>query len=243
MTDLNIVFAHNSTDAVEAISLIGLEVDSLGLNSEFAVYGKISTPKKAVQQAKRSGRPSFDIEFGTYNIGLCPIANREIDVLRITMDPSRSIDEVFTRFVGIGDFVHAWAIDRDYNYWQNAFDPIQFDSAGRSYEGLSMKSNGWPPPREKLIIDVSQNPGREILRTGFVEAVGGVLWLSNVFHNRTGCDPSALEQNLNLEYTSIGETQRFEIDKNLLAGADEDPAIANQLNSIRQLLYPNAVQI
>lgn len=49
-----------------------------------------------------------------------------------------------------------------------------------------MKSNGLPFPLEQQIIDTSQNPGRRILRDGFVEAVGSVMWLGEQFWPLTG---------------------------------------------------------
>jgi hypothetical protein len=91
-------------------------------------------------------------------------------------------------FVVLDGFVEAWAADVEYNHWQNAKDPIEYESAGRDFSHLSMKSNGLPPPLEQMEIDTSRNPGRWVLRSGYVEAVGAMMWLSELFWDRVGRD-------------------------------------------------------
>jgi hypothetical protein len=93
-----------------------------------------------------------------------------------------------TPFVVLDGFVEAWAADVEYNHWQNAKDPIEYESAGRDFSHLSMKSNGLPPPLEQMEIDTSRNPGRWVLRSGYVEAVGALMWLSELFWDRVGRD-------------------------------------------------------
>jgi hypothetical protein len=74
-----------------------------------------------------------------------------------------------------------WLADAEYSYWQNAQDPLQYRAAGRDFEHLPRKSNGLPYPLEQSIIDVSSNPGRRILRHGYIETVGSVMWLGQAF--------------------------------------------------------------
>ncbi|WP_321891086.1 MULTISPECIES: hypothetical protein [Burkholderia cepacia complex] len=89
-------------------------------------------------------------------------------------------------FVALEGFVEGWVVDIEYNYWQNAKDPIEYDAAGRNFSHLPLKSNGLPPPLEQLEIDTSRNPGRWMLRQGYVEAVGAIMWLSELFWDRVG---------------------------------------------------------
>jgi hypothetical protein len=94
-------------------------------------------------------------------------------------------------FVGLPGFVEGWVVDVDYNHWQNAKDPIEYEAAGRDFSHLPMKSNGLPFPLEQMEIDVSRNPGRWVLRSGYVEAIGSTMWLSELFWQRVGRNSQA----------------------------------------------------
>jgi hypothetical protein len=78
-------------------------------------------------------------------------------------------------------FRQARLYETEYDFWQNAADPLQYEARGRSYEGLPMRSNGLPPPLEQQVIDTSRNPGRRLLRRGFIEALGCPMWLGQAF--------------------------------------------------------------
>lgn len=83
-------------------------------------------------------------------------------------------------------FSQAWLADVSYDYWQNAKHPFQYENAGRSCDGLPMRSNGLPPPVEQVEIDISRNPGRRIVRARYVEAIGATMWLGEPFWNTVG---------------------------------------------------------
>ena len=89
-------------------------------------------------------------------------------------------------FLAAEGFAQAWVSDVEYDYWQNAKDPLQYEAAHRSYADLPARSNGLPAPLERLEIDVSRNPGRRVLRSGYVEAVGATMWLGRVFWHHVG---------------------------------------------------------
>lgn len=91
--------------------------------------------------------------------------------------------EVFAKQCG---FVQGWVSDVEYNHWQNARDPAEYEIAGRDFSHFPMVSNGLPPPLQRLEIDTSKNPGRWVLRPGYVEAVGSVMWLSDLFWGNVG---------------------------------------------------------
>jgi len=95
-----------------------------------------------------------------------------------------------TPFVVLNGFVQGWVVDVEYNHWQNAKDPIEYEIAGRDFTHLPMKSNGLPPPLQQMEIDTSNNPGRWVLRSGYVEAIGATMWLSKLFWDRVGRDRS-----------------------------------------------------
>ncbi|WP_321868767.1 hypothetical protein [Paraburkholderia tropica] len=89
-------------------------------------------------------------------------------------------------FAALDGFIEGWVVDVEYDNWQNAEDPLTYEVAGRDYSQLPMKSNDLPFPLEQKIIDTSANPGRWILRDGYVEAVASLMWLSELFWRRVG---------------------------------------------------------
>ena len=96
-------------------------------------------------------------------------------------------------FTGNPNFVMAWAADCEYDYWQNAEDPLQYEVARMPYAHLPTKSNGLPYPLEKAIVDTSANVGRKRFRNGYIEAVGAVMWLGEPFWPLTGADKKQVE--------------------------------------------------
>jgi hypothetical protein len=97
-----------------------------------------------------------------------------------------------------------------------------------------MKSNNLPPPLEQMIIDTSNNPGRRIIRMGYVEAVGSPIWLGRQFWERTGKDKNKVME------TFAKESQLIEKDVLRIQVLDKpftdssDVAIQNKL---RETLY------
>lgn len=83
-------------------------------------------------------------------------------------------------------FVQAWVADIEYDYWQNATDPLEYEAAGRSYKDLPMKSNDLPFPLQQDIIDTKQNLARMEIKHGYVEAIGSQLWVSALFWHNSG---------------------------------------------------------
>ena len=78
---------------------------------------------------------------------------------------------------------------RLHEFWQNASDPLEYATGGCSTEGLKMKSNELPFPLEQEVVDTSENPGRRVLKDGFIEAIGHLMWFSEEFWRRTGRCP------------------------------------------------------
>ncbi|WP_240791765.1 MULTISPECIES: hypothetical protein [Pseudomonas] len=78
------------------------------------------------------------------------------------------LQEELAPIFGVQGFIQAWVSDIDYDFWQNATDPLEYECAGRSLFGLPMKSNGLPPPLDQMEIDTSGNPGRNVLGKGIL---------------------------------------------------------------------------
>lgn len=145
-------------------------------------------------------------------------------------------DELASDFLEKAIFVQAWISDNEYAFWQNAADPLQYEANGRSYEGLPMKSNGLPPPLEQMEIDISANPGRRIIRAGYVEAIGHRMWLGPEFFSLV---PGAQRDTLLSE--SWFHTLELENGVLELTVQDEpfvDDVTAETQNRLRAILFP-----
>lgn len=80
-------------------------------------------------------------------------------------------------------FKMAWLSDTEYQFWQNAEDPLQYESRGKSHQHLAKRSNGLPAPLTANVIDVTRNPGKVVLCVGYIEAIGSMMWLGEGFWN------------------------------------------------------------
>ena len=110
----------------------------------------------------------------------------------VTTNDDGDYDAWVMECAGPMNIVMGRTYDDEYDYWQNAKDPALYSTAGRSIEGLPLRSNGFPEPLERLEIDTSRNPGRPVLRGGYIECVGSTMWLGPSFWSLTGADPSAV---------------------------------------------------
>lgn len=156
----------------------------------FMLNGRPVNLREALVQLERSRKRTFDLVGQGFEFLLGCVRNFQLDFLRIKSEaePKVAWNEWAAQFIGSPDFVMAWLADSDYQHWQNAEDTLEFTAVGKSYAHLPMKSNGLPPPLNQQIIDISCNPGRWSLRTGYYEAVGAVMWLGERFWQLTSAD-------------------------------------------------------
>src|SRR5262245_41538571 len=143
---------------------------------------RVSLGSHGLPKIGGAGR-TFDLSGAGREFHLASVASAELDFLEVTstQDSRASWDEWALRFIDSDDFIMAWLADREYERWQNAADPLEYKAAGRSYAHLPLVSNGLPYPVEQMIIDTSRNAGRRILRTGYIEVVGALMWLGAPF--------------------------------------------------------------
>lgn len=167
---------------VAELCLQNIEQKEGGAIREINLY---HVPVKTSSLGRRlSGRTSFHIDVGEFDFHFSSVRNHRLAFLSID-----GIDEPMTRywveaFAKTSSIVSARVYDSEYERWQNAEDPLEFESSGRTLEGVRMISNALPPPLEQMIVDTSMNPGRRVLRDGFVEAVGHRMWLGGEFDAR-----------------------------------------------------------
>lgn len=155
------------------------------------LYTKKKNLEEIYSEIYKNNMPHFGVNFANLKISCSPVTNWEHIVLFVWDDyPEPLCDwaQIAERFSQQPGFVQAWLSDREYDYWQNATSPHEYDGTDRSCAGLPMKPNGLPPPLDAMIIDTSANPGRRVIKVGYVEAVGSRMWLGDELWARTGTD-------------------------------------------------------
>lgn len=186
---VEIIFKYLSIEPVVIWEhLIKSQPDTLLQNEQGTLYDRKVNFLDIETAIKKLGKPHFHVEFknAVYQYGA--IGNHKISVISIenciiNLDDACRWTEPFLSFDSI---VQARVYDKEYEYWQNASDPLEYETAGRSYSHLPTRSNDLPPPLEQMIIDTSKNPGRRLLREGYIEAIGSVMWLGKLFWEITG---------------------------------------------------------
>ena len=145
--------------------------------SGFALYGEPASLLSALSQLEKSQRKTFDLTGHGFEFHYSSALRNGFDHLTIKSSAPSMIswDVWAAEFTGNPNFVMAWAADCEYDYWQNAEDPLQYEVARMPYAHLPTKSNGLPYPLEKAIVDTSANVGRKRFRNGYIEAVGAVM--------------------------------------------------------------------
>jgi len=192
---LEITLDYMGIPAVEAWGLFQESHPAL-LNGDRQVdfYGDIHLAGEMPNAIKQKGKPHFVVKVGDAELDYMPVggSNLQLGIVEGCADGSNDAWAWAEPFTRSEKFRCARLYDHEYEYWQNAHDPLQYTAVGRSYAGLPMKSNGLPFPLEQQIIDTSQNPGRRVLRDGYVEAVGSVMWLGEPFWSLTGASKQAV---------------------------------------------------
>jgi hypothetical protein len=207
--------------------------------SDFTLYEQPVTLPMALQQIQRRKRKTFHLSGQGFEFVLGSVGNYDVDFLEIksVARPSIPWDEWTTPFVSNPHFVMAWVVDYEYDYWQNASDPLQYTAVGKSYSHLRMKSNGLPYPLEQQIVDTACNPGRWRFGDGYIEAVGAVLWLGNPFWALTGANQEQVEGTawLRVSHPADSVTKLQVADQNFTTA---DGTSGDLQTRLRSLLFP-----
>jgi len=188
---LKIIFKHGSLGVEVALQRIQAVLTSHDVPlTDYTLHDQSVTLPSVSSRLKRSKRKTFKLFGQGFEFLLGSVGNYHLDFLHIKSESEPSIpwDDWITQFLNDPNFVMAWVVDFEYDYWQNAEDPLQYTAVGKSYAHLRMKSNGLPYPVEQQIIDTSANPGRWCFRDGYIEAIGALMWLGAPFWSFTGAD-------------------------------------------------------
>jgi hypothetical protein len=156
--------------------------------TEVHVDGRACPAHDVAKWIERGGRPHFNVRWGgEQSLDYSHVANSELSFVSVEgcVSADRDAESWLSHFLD-ESFRQARLFDGEYEFWQNVADPLEYRARGRSWEGLPMRPNGLPPPLGQMVIDTSHNPGRRVLRRGFVEAVGSPMWLGEAFWSLAG---------------------------------------------------------
>jgi hypothetical protein len=188
------IFRYNTSIELAAKGMQEILGRNGMLQTAFKFYGKSININRLIRDIKRVPYNNLELIGRDYSFSFGSVAQCHLDFFEIKSMPESKIpwDDWAMPFISSENFVMAWAMNSEYNHWQNAYDPLQYTALGKSYAHLPMKSNGLPYPLEKQIIDTSRNPGRWIFRDGYIEAVGATMWLGEPFWQLAGMDKSSV---------------------------------------------------
>lgn len=235
--DLELVLALDSASAStlwRAIQAGGLVLP--GTDSRCRVADR-SLPVAAVWEHLRETQAAhFRIRADGYIFDLTPVRNHAHCLLQVhpTVVRDQPWDQVVLAVAEVAGLISARVFDVEFEYWQNAQDPLEYRAKGRSLRGLRIARD---PVFGDQLIDISQNPGRRLLRNGYVEAIGPIMWFGPAFWVRTGARRGEVIAASFLRHCSLSEIlDRIEIPGGPLTSTDESRQLQE---NVRGLLFPD----
>jgi len=238
---LKIVFKYKTLDPQMAIRRVAeVFVRYGGKSPEFELSGLKLSELQLLSKLKSA--VSFDIDGHGYNFILGSLPKFQLDflIIRSTSEATVTWDNWSSEFVGDADFVMAWIVDVDYDHWQNAVDPQEYEVVGKSYAHLPLRPNGMPYPLDRMEIDTSRNPGRWRFGTGYIEAVGSIMWLGSSFWELAGADKGKLENVTWLKrFEQTPNTSKIEVADGCFTTGEGEFGERQLL--LRSLLFPQQV--
>jgi hypothetical protein len=199
-----------------------------------SVYGRPLSVQELKNQLR--GRRTFLLEGDGFQAHLSCITDFRLGYLTVEGLGWNWLEDCATHVTNMTSVVSCRWVDAEYDHWQNAEDPILYQVAGRSMKGLPMRSNDLPPPLARMVVDISSNPGRRILRDGYVEAISHRMLLGAEFFNRVPC--ASREAVVSAGWLKVTERSGGILD---LVAEDQpfvDASSTTVQNRLRRLLFP-----
>ncbi|MDN2672280.1 hypothetical protein OX459_12830 [Janthinobacterium sp. SUN026] len=193
LVDGSVVFEEAAENfGVDGVSVFKKIVEYLKSKNVFnctTIDGDFVSLDGFYSKIKKSGKWVIPVNAGGMSFRFGSVLDREhcfLVVQEIDFNLNTNWDELVSIFCDEIFFVQAWVSNAEFNFWQNQTDVDLFVKKGVSQSDLKIISNGLPPPLDISIVDISSNPGRRILRDGYVEAIGRKMWLSDLFWKPVG---------------------------------------------------------
>lgn len=235
---LSVIFTADCISGLDVFNTVLQALADLNLQAKFSVHGAevgVKDLKTKIMQ-KNSWPSGVSLNGVCIKFGVLPALEQCFVVLEeTTFCKNKFWGRISEYFIFVEGFVQAWISNLEYDYWQNANDPLEFQIAGRAYAHLPQKSNGLPPPLDQVEIDTSMNPGRTELKEGYVQAIGRLMWLSNVFWEKVGTEKLTCIPFLEKEGFSVSE---LENGVNVISCHEE---FFDESNSRKQIFLRNAL--
>ena len=226
---LEIEFAleYQSLSAADVVYALDSVATELGLHADD--YSEAWQVRRAEQEDKLglTGRVFVEVSGGS-------IANHLHDLLVISSADTELAKHMrlVEMLIPHLDVKQAFIHHREYRYWQNASDILEYEAGQRDHCSLPKVSNGLPPPLNQQIIDTSRNPGRYRLRDGFRESVASPMWIRpDMILNR-----SVLSSILGIRFAETNGLLRIETD--FMPFTSDIGQQGELQNSLREALYP-----
>jgi hypothetical protein len=202
--------------------------DSSSTRTSFAglldIFRKTQVKQFRVEFKNGSIHFNYIAHYSIYRVYIVDIVDDEIDAV-----------QWLTPFIQNELLMAARLYDREYDYWQNATDFLQYISRGKAYEHLPKKSNGLPFPLTQEVIDISDNPGRTVLKHGYIEFIGSIMWFGENFWSVSGIDKPPLINHHEYKTSYINSILQVVFDDKVFTVADEVSIVIQ--NEIRNILY------
>jgi hypothetical protein len=190
------------------LHLLAARPDVLQPSLRCDLYGSALRVGEVARAIATGKKQFFTVEIERAYFHFSPLGAYGFALLQIArcIESTADADRWMGALVALPSFLHGRLYDEDYDFWQNARDPLEYQARNQPYGHLPTRSNGLPPPLEKMEIDISANPGRRELRKGLIEAVGSPMWLSSEFLRRMGLSEPELQSQrwLNAERLASG---------------------------------------
>jgi hypothetical protein len=195
----------------------------------------------------------YQLNFGSafsdkFRISIGSDGSRYFSDIIITMHEHNVefIDSIMRKFCQWPEIIYGYATDLDFNTWQNAATPYSYIMANKPHEhiprlrGQELGKDIW---NERL--DLSSNPGRTVFHTGYVESIGGVMYVRDKLTTLTQGNLPELRDLPFLKIDDWGTCLRLELDPDLLAHAENDANLCSHMDVVRAILFPqkNASQM
>ncbi|SHJ96806.1 hypothetical protein SAMN02745181_2901 [Rubritalea squalenifaciens DSM 18772] len=188
MNKLVLVFSYTSVDVTKLWdALYPLLSSSINDDQVVDVFGE---EMKFMDIERNLSEESFSLKSENLSINYTRVGRYKHDAVRLKTSLLIDWGELVRDLSDVGIFTQGYLVDAEYDFWQNAVDTLQYEVAGKDFSHLPMVSNGLPKPLSRNIIDISENPGRRVLKNGYIEAIGSPMWFTDEFWRLTGSQMS-----------------------------------------------------
>ena len=149
------------------------------------------------------------------------------------------VDCLFRAFSESQELVYGYAIDAEFDDWQNASTPFPYIMANKPHAHLPrLPAESWNNSPNNEPLDISRNPGRRVWRQGYIEAIGGVMVVTDKLLSMSG---GSKEQLLSLPFLRTDDWKtclRLELDSGFLADAEQNQEMCARMDAVRSALFP-----